>query len=217
MHYQFLIEDYSGSALIEEIMKRLVTDVYLNTYSCKSFRGIGGFKPKNTVKEIRTGKLLNDLAIYMRGFQRALQDIDAVLIIVLDNDKNDPVEFQNKLEAVAVKNGIVMDHVFCIAVEEMEAWLLGDEEAIKSAYPNMKAGVLHSYVQDSICGTWEVLAETVYKGGMKSIRNKRMSYKEIGTLKSEWARNIGKCMDFNHNKSPSFMHFLNSITSRLAV
>ncbi len=215
MHYQFLIEDISSAVLIEEVMKRVIRDSSVDTYNCKSFKGIGGFTKKKTVKEMHTGKLLNDLVIYMRGYQKSFQGIEAVLMIVLDNDNNDPYVFRTQLESVASDHGITMDHVFCIAVEEMEAWLLGDELAIKKAYPNMKASVLHSYQQDSICGTWEVLADVVYKGGISTIRKNKMSYMEIGKLKSEWAARIAQYMDFDNNKSPSFCFFISSVTSRL--
>lgn len=33
---------------------------------------------------------------------------------------------------------MLTDYAFCIAVKEMEAWLLGDEDAIYSAYPEAK-------------------------------------------------------------------------------
>lgn len=45
---------------------------------------------------------------------------------------------------------------FCIAIEEMEAWLLGDEKAIEEAYPQAKMPLLRKYVHDSIVGTWEI-------------------------------------------------------------
>ena len=89
MHYQFLIEDRSSAVLIEKIMRDFIHDNSIDTYNCKAFRGIGGFTKKNTVKETHTGKLLNDLATYMRGFQRSLRGIDAVQIIILDLDDNE--------------------------------------------------------------------------------------------------------------------------------
>ena len=216
MHFQFLIEDKSGSVFIEEVMKRLIIDDTVDTYDCKPFKGIGGFTKKNTVKEMHTGKLLNDLATYMRGYQRSLKGIAATIFVVLDNDDNNPEEFRAQLENVANDNNIVMDHVFCLAIEELEAWLLGDEEAIKQAYPHMKASVLHSYKQDSICGTWEVLANVVYKGGMVEIKRKKMPYMEIGKLKSEWAYNIAQKMVFDNNQSPSFNCFIESVRVRLS-
>lgn len=217
MHFQYLIEDQSGRALIDQIMKRVIKNPQVDTFDCKSFKGIGGFTKKNTIKEMHTGKLLNDLATYMRGFQRSLQGVDAVLLVVLDNDNNDPAEFMKELESVAQINRIDMDHVFCLAIEEVEAWLLGDEEAIKCAYPNYKKSILNSYEQDSICGTWEVLADVIYKGGIREIRKKKMSYMEIGKLKSEWATEIGRYMTYKDNKSPSFQLFYENVDSRVTV
>ena len=216
MYFQFLIEDQSSAVLIEKIMSNIIADDSIDTYNCKAFKGIGGFTKKNTVKETRTGKLLNDLAKYMRGFQRSLKGIEASLIIVLDNDDNDPEEFKNRLNSVADMNSIEMDHVFCLAIEEVEAWLLGDESAIQKAYPEYKKSALHDYNQDSICGTWEVLADVVYKGGLREIRRRKMSYMEIGQLKSEWADKIGSQMVFEDNKSPSFKFFYEAICNRLS-
>ena len=56
---------------------------------------------------------------------------------------------------------------FCLAIEEGEAWFLGDIPAIKQAYPKAKDTVLNRYVNDSICGTWELLADAVFPGGMR--------------------------------------------------
>jgi hypothetical protein len=185
------------------------------TYDCKGFHGLGGFTKKNTVKETKTGKLLNDLATYLRGFNRSFQNFQATIIVILDNDDRDTEKFQLELEDVAKKNMILVDHVFCLAKEEVEAWLLGDERAILSAYPNAKIQVLRSYVQDSICGTWEVLADITYPGGRQKMYKEHISFVEIGKIKAEWARNIGIHMDLKSNQSPSFNHFMNEIQKRL--
>jgi len=217
MHFQFLIEDQSGKALIDAIMPKLQAGNASVTYDSKFFKGIGGFTKKNTVKETKTGKLLNDLAIYLRGFNKSLQcfGFEAVVIVILDNDDHDTAIFHAKLEDIASKNGISIDHLFCIAVEEMEAWLLGDEAALLAAYPQAKQGMLHSYVQDSICGTWEFLADVIYPGGHNKMKRDCPSYIEIGKTKSEWAHNIGENMNLSNNKSPSFRYFHNEISRRI--
>lgn len=215
MHFQYLIEDQSSTELIHTLMKKVVVAYPDVTYDCKGFHGLGGFKKKNTVKETKTGKLLNDLAIYLRGFNRSFQNFSAAIIIVLDNDDRDTEKFKLELEDVAKKNMILVDHVFCIAVEEVEAWLLGDEQALLSAYPKAKIQVLHTYVQDSICGTWEVLADAVYPGGSQKLHKEHFSFMEIGKLKAEWARNIGVHMDLRANQSPSFNYFIGEIEKRL--
>ena len=212
MYYQFLIEDQSGASLIEAVMEKVKQSQSDITYKIKSFKGIGGFTKKNTVKETKTGKLLNDLATYLRGFNRSLQNIPAVIVVVIDNDDNDPIQYKRTLETVANQNMIRVDHVFCLAIEEIEAWLLGDEDAIVAAYPQAKLPVLHSYIQDSICGTWETLADVVYKGGQQIMR--KQHYSERGRIKYEWAKKIGAHLDLSHNQSPSFNAFLSEIYKR---
>lgn len=118
---------------------------------------------------VKTNKLLNDLGIYLRGFQWHFSNYGACLVVVLDNDVRDCEVFQKELEDYATIALVMMDHVFCVAVEEMEAWLLGDEHALFSAYPNARESKYREYVQDSICGTWEVLADVVFRGGLELI------------------------------------------------
>lgn len=217
MHFQFLVEDRSSTELINILMDKIVSTNPNVTFNCKGFRGIGGFTPKNTVKETKTGKLLNDLATYLRGFNRSLQGIPAAIIVVLDNDDRDAKTFREELENVARQNMILVDHVFCVAVEEVEAWLLGDQDALMTAYPSAKAQVLRGYIQDSICGTWEVLADVVYPGGITKIKKDRLSYMEIGKLKAEWAKNIGIHMSLQGNASPSFNYFIQEIRKRIVA
>ena len=103
MHIQFMIEDSSSAALIEVLMEKLKDSVSLLTYDVKHFHGIGGFTRKNTVKEIKTGKLLNDLATYLRGFSKSLQGIQAAIFVIVDNDDRDTAEFRLALERLPLK------------------------------------------------------------------------------------------------------------------
>lgn len=214
MYFQFLIEDQSSAKLVEILMNKLIDQRQDVTYKCKPFYGLGGLTKKNTAKETKTGKLLNDLATYLRGFNKSLRGIPAAIIVVLDNDDRNTAEFKEQLENVAVQNNIQIDHVFCVAVEEVEAWLLGDEKAIFAAYPNARASILHSYEQDSICGTWEVLADVVYIGGITKFKKQNQTFVEIGQYKCEWAERIGNFMSINENKSPGFRDFIEQIQRR---
>lgn len=217
MYFQFLIEDKSSEELISVLMKKIIAECPTTTYSCKSFKGIGGFSKKGTPNDVKSGKLLNDLSIYLRGFDKSLKGIDAVLVVVVDNDNRTPEAFREELERLAKMNMILMDYVFCIAVEEVEAWLLGDAQAILKAYPHAKTQVINSYVQDSICGTWEVLADAIYPGGVNKLKKISTSYMEIGKHKCEWARNIGQYMNFDSSKSPSFQYFVEELFKRLEM
>lgn len=215
MFVYFLLEDMSSEVLIDSLMAKLQykhLDVF---YRCRSFKGLGGFTKQNTVKETRTGKLLNDLSTYLRGFNKSLQyQPEAAVFVVLDNDDKYPVAFRAELEQVALNNDITIDHVFCIAVEEMEAWLLGDREALLQAYPTAKAQKLKDYEQDSICGTWEVLADIVYPKGIKQFKKDFPTFMEVGQKKSEWAKQIGQYMDPERNISASFQFFWKELKKR---
>lgn len=216
VHFQFLVEDLSGEKLIRRVMEKIQMTADGISYDCKSFKGIGGLKVGSNAAQVKTDKLLNDLPQYLRGFDKSLQGIKAAIIIVLDNDKRITGEFERQLEAVANDAHITIDHVFCIAVEEMEAWLLGDIKALYSAYPNARDSVLKEYVQDSICGTWEVLANAVYKGGIKKFKKDCPTFREVGKYKCEWADRIGVYLNLCDNCSPSFQYFLDAIYSRIA-
>lgn len=93
----------------------------------------------------------------------------------------------------------------------MEAWLLGDSEALLTAYPMAKRQLLQKYIQDSIIGTWEYLADIVYKGGLQTLKKNASSYYEIGKFKCECAKNIGALLDIRNNASPSFNFFIEKL------
>ena len=74
---------------------------------------------------------MNNLPLYLRGFDRALAQMPQVAIfVVLDNDKRDYIKFQNTLDKIVKESVRSTDCVVCIALKEMEAWLSGDENAI---------------------------------------------------------------------------------------
>ncbi len=221
MYFQFLIEDRSTEILVDHVMKKMKHQHSEKEicWNIKSFGGIGHLQKRGTALEQKTGKLLNDLPMYMRGFDKVLQKMEkASLIIVLDNDKRDIEQFRNELENLVSSNKIVCDCVFCVAIKEMEAWLLGDAEAIKEAYPDARMQCLKRYRQDAICETWEVLADMVYPKGLSRLKKKAGdTYAEIGKAKCEWADKIGRCLHLYKNQSPSYRHFIDALEKRVFV
>ena len=198
MYFQFLIEDGSTSILVNHVMEKLA-EQYRDKeiiWNVKFFGGIGHLSRKGSVWERKTGKLLNDLPAFMKGFSKVLQNMEsAALIIVLDNDKRDVLQFRQQLENVAVSNIVLCDYVFCIAVKEMEAWL---------------------YKQDAICETWEVLADIVYPQGYLKLKKRAVgNYSEIGDAKCEWADKIGRCLRLHENISPSYQYFIGELEKRI--
>ena len=79
--------------------------------------------------------------------------------------------------------------LFRIAIEEIEAWLLDDRNAVKAAYLRAKIAVLDRYEQDGICDTWEVLAAALHRGGSAQI-------KKDGWLAAGNANGLGASLPF---------------------
>lgn len=219
MYFQFLIEDVSTEILVGHIMEKLKKkyphkEIYADT---KSFSGIGHLRNSGNLMERKGGNLLNNLYMYLRAFDRALSSMDhAAIVVVVDNDKRDFEDFRMKLEQIARDAMVLTDYVFCIAIKEMEAWLLGDENAILKAYPLAKRKYIKAYEQDTICDTWEVLANAVYPGGLVVLKKKsKTSYSETGKAKCEWADRIGRELELENNMSPSFHFFIKSLMTRI--
>ena len=202
MHIEILIEDSSGKKLLAAVLPKLL-GVQGNPHSWRvhAYKGIGRI-PKNLNAGADPAKriLLDQLPRILRGYGRT-HGIDAV-VVVLDTDKRNCVDFLSELQALAAGCGAPSNTLFRLAIEEVEAWYLGDRQALEAAYPRAKADVLHRYVQDSACNTWELLADAVYPGGSSAI--KKAGWPLPGQVKHEWAEKIGPLLDPESNVSPSF-------------
>ena len=220
MHFDILVEDQSGKKALNILVPKILALAGgENTFSVYPFKGIGhipkGLKPK-TDADRRI--LLDQLPRLLAGFGRTYAGrlgYPAAVIVICDLDNKCLKEFRGELDAVLNRCNPRPITRFCIAVEECEAWLLGDMAAIKAAFPNARDSVLNSYVNDSICGTWELLADAVYKGGHAALAG--LGWKAEGAQKSFWAESICPFMDIDRNQSPSFKHFREKVFELVAV
>jgi hypothetical protein len=175
-----------------------------DTWKIRPYKGIGHI-PKNlsAQSDPRKTTLLGDLPPMLRGLSKT-PTIEAV-VVVLDADQRDCRDFLTELQAVAHQCAPALKTMFRLAIEEIEAWYLGDRQALKIAYPNVKAKVLQNYQQDSPIGTWELLAQAIDPKSWKAIQD---NYGPLpGDLKHEWAEKIGPIMSLESNASPSFRKF----------
>ncbi|MEQ1824269.1 MAG: hypothetical protein ABL949_17315 [Fimbriimonadaceae bacterium] len=202
MHIEFLIEDISGEKLLHSLLPKLLgTQGDPHSWRVHGYKGIGRV-PKGLGKAGDPSKriLLDQLPRLLRGYGQTF-GIDAV-VIILDSDRRDCREFLAELQGIITDCDLIPRTMFRLAIEEMKAWYLGDRRALLKAYPRAKKDVLERYSQDSICGTWEMLADAIYPGGMAAI--KKVGWPLPGQIKSEWAENIGPLLDVDQNASPSF-------------
>ncbi len=212
MHYEILIEDQSGKKALDIIIPKILGDEH--TFTIHSYKGIGRI-PKNlgfrsdASKRILLERLPKLLQGYGNAFKKYPDSYKTAVVIVCDLDDRCLKMFRKELFDVRDVCHQKPETYFCIAIEEGEAWFLGDIPAIKAAYPRAKDSILNSYVNDSICGTWEYLADAVVPGGAQALSNE--GWQAIGAQKSEWSEKITPHMDIRKNSSPSFNYFKNKI------
>jgi Domain of unknown function (DUF4276) len=202
MHLEFLIEDSSGERLLQSLLPKLLGDYGSpHTWRVHAYKGIGRV-PKGLSKTSEPAKrmLLDQLPRLLRGYGQS-SGFDAV-IVILDSDRQDCRLFLTELQAVLAACRPAPNVLFRLAIEEMEAWYFGDQKALIEAYPKAKMDLLNRYKQDSICGTWECLADALYPGGIAAI--KKAGWPLPGQIKSDWAEKIGPLLDPDRNNSPSF-------------
>ena len=197
MHFDILVEDQSGKKSLDILAPKIAGDSH--TFEIIAYRGLG--------------RLLVNLPKLLRGYGNTYagypENYLAAVIVVCDLDDKCLKAFRQQLCKILNACNPKPLARFCIAIEEGEAWLLGDIPAIKRAYPKAKDKALKAYENDSVCGTWECLANAVYPGGEKALSKKR--WREVGREKSTWAEKIAPRMDVESNKSPSFHYFKNTL------
>lgn len=218
MHIEFLVEDSSGAALLEIIIPKIIGDLNNpHTWRIHKYKGAGKI-PKGLTSATDAHKriLLDQLPSRLIGYGHTT-GIDAAIVVV-DTDQRDCAEFLSELQALLARCNPKPNTLFRLAIEEIEAWYLGDSQALLAAYPRAKKKVLANYIPDSVCGTWELLADAVHPKGAAAI--KKAGWPSSGQLKHEWAKNIPVHMNINQNVSPSFKKFvegLRRITSQAAA
>lgn len=208
MHFEILVEDQSGKKALDILVPKIVGEGH--TYTVHPYKGIGRI-PKDMRNTHNAAKriLLDCLPKLLKGYGKTHanypDDYPAAVVLVCDLDDKCMRDFRSELYAILDACQPPPETRFCFAIEEGEAWFLGDLQAMNAAYPNAKADVLGAYVQDSICGTWEVLADAVYRGGATALSAK--GWQTVGLEKSRWAESIAPLMDVDANNSPSFQYF----------
>ena len=205
MHFEILIEDLSGKELLEILVPKII-DTALNTYKIIPYKGLGRLpKDLQTTGDPSKRILLEQLPRLLQGYRKSFT-VNEVIIVIVDNDKRSCIKLKEELMEMLDPCNPTPKIFFRIAIEEIEAWLLGDKNALQQAYPKLNQREYASYTQDGITGTWEKLADiTLNPKNAKTL--KKSAYIEIGKQKSEWAKNIGAHMDIHNNVSPSFNCF----------
>ena len=211
MHFEVLAEDRSGSIALGIVLEKIFgANGTEHTWRMHAYKGIGRI-PRDLHRASDPAKrlLLDQLPRLLRGYGRSLPHQAACVVVVVDLDDRDCTAFKRELLDALDACHPCPRTLFRIAIEESEAWLLGDREAVVAAYPNARQPILDGYVQDSICGTWEVLADAVHAGGSAQLR--KAGWRSPGRAKCGWAATITPHMNVDRNLSTSFQVFRDGV------
>jgi hypothetical protein len=193
MHIEFLVEEQSAEAALVNIIPKIVGNE--TSFKIISFQG----KPD----------LFAKLPERLRGYRHWLPESWRIVVLV-DVDNEDCRVLKGELEKMAAAAGLTtktaaggerFQVLNRLAIEELEAWFIGDEDAIRAAYPRVVRNLAQKEKYrdpDAIAGgTWEALERLLQKSG----------YFRGGLGKVTAAREISKHMVPECNRSRSFQVF----------
>lgn len=214
MRFEVLVEGQSERNVLHLILKQLLGAYGVNhTWKLHKFQGKGKF-PENPEKKPnpKDRTLLHNLPSLLRGYGSSLDKNSAVIVLV-DLGSENCVELKKRMVDLLDYCHPAPKVLFRIAIEELEAWYFGDRQAILETYPNANINVLNGYVQDSVCSTWELLADAIYPGGHASLKAKGCRYPL--EEKENWSKTIPLKMIIDRNKSKSFQVFIDGVKRML--
>ena len=214
MLIEILSEDKSGAVVVERLAERISENEGLNVkVNVHPHRGCGSLPKDMTAKPPKfASSLLDLLPSELRAYNKVYAGKDLILIIAMDSDDRDPQTLRQEIYSCASKFAPDIRSVVGLSTEEIEAWILGDKNAIFDAYPDCNKEIIDSYEQDSVCGTWEILCRAISENAEELID---IGYPAIGHYKALWAENISKYMLPQKNVSPSFNTFKMTLITAL--
>lgn len=207
MHIEILTEDKSGATVVDRLVSRIVKNEGVSAdISVRPHRGCGSLPQDPMARPAKfASSLLDLLPAKCRAYNEVYRGTDTILIVIMDSDDNDPDLLRRELYNTCRRFAPDLRSVIGLCTEEIEAWLLGDAGALLKAYPEADTDALEEYVQDSVCGTWEMLCRVICPDTCEDIID--IGYPAIGHYKAKWAQEISEYMEPENNISPSFVNF----------
>ena len=211
MRIEILTEDKSGAVVVERMAKAICEGIGCDAdIKVRPHRGCGSLPKDPDVKPVPfASSLLELLPAKCRAYNKVFEGDKFVLVVVMDSDDKDPDELRSELYECTHRYAPSIRSVIGLCTEEIEAWLLGDRKAVMRAYPDLDILSYNTYIQDSVCGTWEKLCRVICPDNYEEIID--IGYPAVGNYKARWAEDISQFMIPEDNISPSFKLFMNAL------
>lgn len=202
MRLHVLVEGESEEALLQGWLRRFLPPSH--SFVVLRHRGKGRL-PRDPVKvpDIRREGLLDQLPAKLRAYGRELNPATDRVLVLVDADDDPCSDLKQRLLEVLESCDPRPVVLFRLAIEETEAFYLGDPAAIRKAFPQARLQRMKSYIQDSICGTWELFQRVIGDPVEDKVEWAERMAPHLGT---DWQ---GK----NANRSPSFRQLCRGLLS----
>ncbi|HPE69204.1 MAG TPA: DUF4276 family protein [Thermotogota bacterium] len=162
-------------------------------------------------------RLLKELPNRLRAYRQRMEKGEQIKVVVLvDRDKDDCHALKQRLERMAreaslqtrtAAGGIGFQVVNRIVIEELEAWFMGDTEALTKAFTSLRGVRFPNWFSNPDSGgTWERLH--------RFLKQNRIYPKSFPKIDA--ARKIAPYMDPARNRSRSFRIFCQGVEACLA-
>jgi len=184
---EFLLEESSMESLLLTLLPKILPPAYRldENYFLHPFSG------KSHLKR----SLPKKMKVFSNFHEKT------AVIILHDQDSNDCKKLKNELVQLCKENGTCA-FLIRIVCRELEAWYLGDMEAIHAAYPGFKIDRYinkEKFRNPDLCNASDELRKIL-----------------PGFQKGKSAVKIAPYMDISRNKSLSFIHFVSGLNKILS-
>jgi len=187
MHVEIYAEEPSAKSALDIFVSRIIGEEH--SFVVHNFRN--------------KKQLLTEIPKRLKAYAHWIPD-DWRIAVLVDEDRQDCHRLKRKLAAAARRAGLSKRVLNRIVVEELEAWFLGDIEALREAYPRVSRTLPQRRGfrdPDAITGgTWEALDRVLREAGYSA-----------GLVKTATAKAVAHHMDPWKNKSHSFKVFRNGL------
>jgi hypothetical protein len=191
-----LVEGASERALLECWAPRLLGNGIVRVHS---HQGKGELpRDPTAAPDKRRRGLLDQLPAKLRGFANALHSNIHHVVVLVDADKDEPKELAARISKIATQIAPGLSVTIRLAVEETEAFYLGDLKGMKLAFPDADMDQARAYIPDSIIDTWELFGTIVQDGGGNKVA---------------WAEAMGPVLTTtaSRSRSPSFQDLVRAL------
>ena len=136
MHFEILVEDASGKIALESVLEKILGPKRQDhSYRVISYKGIGRIpKDLRGTTDPQKRIFLDRLPKLLRGYGKSLQDFPAAVVVVVDLDDKDCLVFKQEMLDILNACNPQPTTLVRLEIEDGEAWLLGDRNAVKAAY-----------------------------------------------------------------------------------